>query len=92
MTPSAERLAKAFVAKQGYVEGTVDEALPLAKACDFILTKSDGMTFSIVCLVAAENGEPRRFDVGRDAAKDILAMCCERYAGTLNGAKLPASS
>lgn len=90
MSTTADRLAKEFIAKQGYVAGTVDEAAPLIDACDFILTKQDGLSFSLVCIVDAESDAARRFEFAKDAAKEILAVCCARYSGTITGAKMPA--
>lgn len=91
MSTTSERLAEAFKKKQGYSEGTVPEAMPLLSACDIILTKSDGMHLFIICIVDAENRESAQFGMGRDEAKEILAVCCERYSGTMNGAKLPVA-
>jgi hypothetical protein len=90
MSGTARRLVESFVAKQGYVDGTVPEASSLANVCDFVLTKSDGMTFSIVCIVDAENQDSKKFEMNREPAKEILAACCNRYSGTLGGAQQPA--
>jgi hypothetical protein len=90
MSTTAERLAKAFIAKQRYVDKAVDEAAPLVNASDFVLTRADGMNFSIVCIVDAEGAASKRFDVGREVAKQILAACCDRYTGLLGGTKQPA--
>lgn len=87
---AARRLADAFVARLGYAGGTVDEADLLARGCDFILSKRDGLTFSIVCIIDAESSDSPRFQVEKQAAKDILATCCDRYCGTLAGAQQPA--
>jgi hypothetical protein len=91
MSGTTQKLVRGFVAKQGYGESTVEEAIPLAEACDFILTRSDGMNFSIVCLVDAEDRDLRRFEMEKKRAKEILALCCERYSGALGGAKPPAT-
>ena len=91
MSATADRLAQGFIAKQGYVAGTVDEATALIGACDFILTKHDGLSFSMVCIVDAAKDANRRFEFAKDAAKDILAACCDRYSGTVGGAKQPAA-
>jgi hypothetical protein len=90
MSTVVDRIAEGFISTQGYVAGAVDEAMPLVSACDLILTKSDGMHFSIICIVDAEASESRRFEFGRESAKEILAACCDRYCGTLGGAKQPA--
>lgn len=90
MSTTAERLAQAFKEKRGFDEGTVPEAAPLRNACDITLTSSDGMHLFIVCIVDAESRESAQFGLPRDEVKEILAVCCERYCGALNGAKLPA--
>ena len=74
----------------GYVEGAVDEASDLTGACDVVLTRSDGQRFSVFCLVDAEKDEAKRFGLERVRVKEILALCRDRYCGTLTGAKEPA--
>jgi hypothetical protein len=91
MSGTTRKLVRGFVATQGYSESTVEEAIPLGEACDFILTRSDGMNFSIVCLVDAEDRDLARFEMEKQKAKEILALCCERYSGTLGAARLPAA-
>lgn len=88
MRTTSERLAEAFKEKQGYVEGAVPEAIPLRDACDIILTKSDGMHFFVLCIVDAESRESAQFGLQRDEAKEILAVCGERYCGALGHAIL----
>ena len=87
---TAEQLAQAFIAKRGYVPQTVSEAMPLTTACDAVLTRADGMNFSIICIVDAENAASKRFDVRKEVAKEILAACCDRYTGMVTGTKQPA--
>ena len=87
----ARYVAKYLMAKQGYAEGTVPEAQKLAAACDIVLTKADGVTFSAVCIVDAERDPSRRFGLDRDEVLAIGKACRARYAGTVNGAKMPAS-
>jgi rhomboid protease GluP len=86
----ARYLAKVLVAKHGFSLGTVPEAARLASAGDFVLTKSDGLTFSVVCIVDAEHDPSRRFGLARDELMEIGKACRAKYSGTVNGAKMPA--
>jgi rhomboid protease GluP len=87
----ARYLAKTLVVKHGYSEGTVPEAAKLAGACDLVLTKVDGLTFSAICIVDAERDPSRRFGLSRDELLEIGKACRARYAGRVNGAKMPAT-
>ncbi len=88
--PVAVRISRRFVEARGYLVGTAPELAPLEPACDFLLTKHDGLTFSIVAIVDAERDDERRFDVEPDRIHEVLAACCERYSGSVGGAKQPA--
>lgn len=89
-TSTARRLAARIVDRLGFVEGLVDEAAPFAEASDIVLTKSDGLTFSVLCIVDAERDESKRFRMERPQAKEVLARCRDRFCGTVDGAKQPA--
>lgn len=84
----ASYLATLFMAEKGFRPETVPEAEALARASDVVLTYSDGMTFSIVCIVDAEKRPEHRFDLSREALVDI-GRACGKYTGSMNGAKLP---
>ena len=86
----ARYLAKVLAAKHGFSPGTVPEAGRLAGAADFVLTKLDGLTCSVVCIVDAERDPSRRFGLGRDELIAIGKTCRAKYSGTVNGAKMPA--
>ena len=86
----AAYLAKVLAAKHGFSPGTVPEAGRLAGAADFVLTKLDGLTCSVVCIVDAERDPSRRFGLGRDELIAIGKTCRAKYSGTVNGAKMPA--
>lgn len=86
----ARYLANLLVAGEGYGHGAVEEAAQLAAASDFILTKTDGMSISIVCIVDAEADADRRFGLDRAATLEVAKVCRDKYAGTINGAKMPA--
>jgi hypothetical protein len=89
-TSTAQRLAARVVDHLGYVESLVDEAAPFANASDIVLIKTDGLTFSVLCIVDAERDESKQFRMARAEAKEILAHCRDRHCGTIAGAKQPA--
>lgn len=66
------------------------EAEALAGACDHVLVKSDGMSFSMICIVDAETDPSRKFGLDRNTVVGIAKACREQYCGTINGAKMPA--
>ncbi len=84
----AQKLAAWHVARKGYRPGTVPEAEPLLAAADQILTYSDGLAFSILCLVDREANPGRRFGLDRERLLDI-GEACLGYSGRVSGAKLP---
>ena len=86
----ARYLAKVLAAKHGFSPGTVPEAGRLASAADFVLTRSNGLTLSVVCIVDAERDPSRRFGIGRDELIEIGKACRAKYSGTVSGAKMPS--
>ena len=87
----AAYLAQFFVAKKGYRPGTVPEAQPLADACDYTVTKSDGLTFSIICIVDASRDMKRQFTLGRDDVIAVAKLCRKKYAGRVSLSKMPVT-
>jgi hypothetical protein len=87
---TARRLAARIVEHLSYVEGLVEEAAPFAEASDIVLLRSDGFTFSVLCMVDAERDDSKRFRMERAEGKEILRLCRDRYCGTIGGAKQPA--
>lgn len=88
---TVDSLARGFVETQGYEAGTVPEAEALATACETLLTRHDGLNFSIVCIVDAAARGGRGFDFDKASAKAILSTCAQRYSGTMQGAVMPAT-
>jgi rhomboid protease GluP len=86
----ARYLAKVLVAKHGYREGTVPEAEGLARKSELVLTKADGITISLICIVDAERDPSRRFGLERGEVIAIAKACRDKYSGTVNGQKMPA--
>lgn len=87
----ARYLAKVLIARHGFSEGCVLEAQKLASTSQIVLTKSDGLTFSVVCIVDAERDSSRRFDLTRRDVVDIGKACRAKYSGRINSARMPAT-
>jgi rhomboid protease GluP len=83
----ATYLAKQYIAQKGYKLGTVPEATDLAAASDIILTRADGLSFQIICIVDREARPYQTFALPRDAVMDI-GRACLKYTGTVHRAKL----
>ena len=86
----AAYFAKYLIARQGYQPLAPPEAAELVDQCDFVLTKSDGVTFAIVAIVDRE-ADPQKIVALSSYAVDGIAKACLRYAGTVNRAQMPAS-
>lgn len=84
----ATYLAKYYIAKRGYKEGTVPEAALLAEACDFIFTYSDGFSLNIYCLIDREAHPAREFPVPQDVVLEI-GQQCQQYTGMQGNNKHP---
>ncbi|SRR5258708_7168514 len=81
-------MAKQFQAKKLYVLGTVPEASALTEASDIVLTRSDGMTFIVMCLIDRESNPGKRFSLSPETVRNIGKRCL-KYAGKVNRAQLP---
>jgi len=81
-------LAKQFIAKKGFVTDTVPELADLAPVSDIILTRSDGVTFQVICMIDREANPEKRFEMSRDAVEEIGKQCLQ-YSGTVSGNKMP---
>jgi len=75
---------------QGYAESVVPEAVKLSEGGNLVLTKADGMTISIVCIVDAESAPERRFALSQAEVVEIAKACRARYSGSVNRTKMPA--
>jgi rhomboid protease GluP len=84
----ATYMAKQFQAKKPYVLGTVPEASALTEASDIILTRSDGMTFIVMCLIDRESNPGKRFSLSPETVRDIGKRCL-KYAGKVNRTQMP---
>lgn len=81
-------LAKQFIAKKGFSTITPPELAPLAAVCDDVLTFSDGMTFSILCLIDREAHPGKSFDL---TIYDVQAIgeACLKYAAKVRRRQMP---
>src|SRR5262245_60873177 len=89
--PFAQYLAKRFIADKGYIDASEPELAALKDICSRVLTRSDGLSFSIVCIVDAESDPKRQFAPSVETVRQIGAACREKYSGRLNGRRLPAT-
>jgi hypothetical protein len=87
---TASLLAVRIKERLGYIEGFVNEAAPFADASDIVLVRTDGMSFSFLCIVDAEWDESNQFAMDRTEAKRVLALCRDRRRGAVAGTKPPA--
>lgn len=83
-------LAKQLVVNRGFRPGTVSEAAPLTAQSDIVLSFSDGYSFSIVGLIDRETHPHKAFTLTSDEL-DAIGKACLRYAGRINGARMPVT-
>jgi rhomboid protease GluP len=87
---TASYLAKRMCGDRGFTLGAVDEAKPLADASDIVLTRSDGMSFQIICIVDRQADPARRF--GLDVGAVVQAgKACLGYTGKVQRTKIPVA-
>lgn len=84
----ATYLAKYYVAKKGFVFGTVPEARALEAACDIVLTFSDNVNFRIICIVDREANPVRQFEMSHNTISQIAEQC-RKYTGRVGYSKTP---
>lgn len=86
----AAYLAKHYIAKKGFIAGTVPEAARLEAASDIVLTRSDGMSFQILCIIDREAHPGKQFPLSRDAVEEIGKQCL-KYSGSVSGNRMPVT-
>jgi rhomboid protease GluP len=84
----AAYLAKYYVGRKGFSPGTVPEAAPLVGACDIVLTRSDGMSLQIVCIVDRETNPQKTFGLSGEMVQKIGQECL-KYTGKVSGTQMP---
>jgi rhomboid protease GluP len=89
-TSFAVYLTKFFIVEKGFVAAVVPEAAALAATGDIVLSRGDGMTFEMICIVDGETQPDRRFETSLHALRRIGEQCL-KYCGTMNGAKMPVT-
>jgi len=83
-------LAKQFIAKMGFDVARVPEVAALYQLCEVVLTRSDGYTFGILCMVDRDARPDAIFSMGVEDLRAI-GQACQKYAGKVNGRTLPVS-
>jgi len=86
----ATYLAKHYIARKGYREGTVPEAGALGAACDIVLTLTNGLSMDVICIVDREAHPEKTFGLSREAL-DEIGQRCLKYSGTVSGSKMPVT-
>jgi len=81
-------LAKQFIAHRGFTVGTVAEAAELAAHSDIVLSRHDGFTLTIACMIDRETYPGKTFDLSPQTVEDI-GKACLKYSGKVNFNKLP---
>ncbi|MGP8122186.1 MAG: rhomboid family intramembrane serine protease [Xanthobacteraceae bacterium] len=81
-------LAKQFVAKKGFKYGYLPEAAQLASASNIVLTRSDGHSLEMLCLIDRESEPDRAFDLHVEEVAAIGSACL-RYSGRISRTKMP---
>jgi rhomboid protease GluP len=83
-------LAKQFIAKMGFDVARVPEVARLYQLCEIVLTRTDGHTFGILCMVDRDARPDATFSMGVEELRAI-GQACLKYAGKVNGRTLPVS-
>jgi rhomboid protease GluP len=83
-------LAKQFIAKKGFEVARVPEVARLYELCEIVLTRSDGYSFGILCMVDRDARPNAIFPMGVEELRAI-GQACLKYAGKVNGRTLPVS-
>jgi rhomboid protease GluP len=92
--PSADTyctyLAKQFIAKKNFDIAWIPEAKQFYEICEIVLTRSDGYTFDILCMVDREARPNATFRMTADELEGIGEVCL-KYTGSVNRQKMPVS-
>jgi rhomboid protease GluP len=83
-------LARQFVAKKGFEVARIPEAKRLYEISEIVLTRSDGYTFGILCMVDREARPNATFRMSVDEL-EAIGEACLKYTARVNGQKLPVS-
>lgn len=83
-------LAKQFIAKKGFEIARVPEVAKLYQSCEIVLTRSDGYSFGILCMVDRDARPDASFPMGVEELRAI-GQACLKYFGKIKGRTLPVS-
>jgi rhomboid protease GluP len=81
-------LSKIYLANKGYKLGSVPEASAFSTASNIVLTRIDGLTCTIICVIDRETNPDDCFSMTAEAIKDI-GRACLKYSGAVHRKKLP---
>jgi rhomboid protease GluP len=84
----ADYLARYFIAKRQYTRELLPELEPLAKVCDHLLVRRDGLTFAVAVIVDRDKHPDQFFQATADEVRAI-AESCLHYTGRMGRTKLP---
>jgi rhomboid protease GluP len=83
-------LAGQFIAERGFQPAKIPEAMGLIAASDTVLTLSDGLSFTVLCMVDREAHPDKIFALSADEVVAI-GKTCLKYGEKTDGTKLPIS-
>src|SRR5450631_858549 len=83
-------LARQFIAKKGFEVASIPEVRELAVPGYILLTRSDGNSFAVLCLIDRETYPDAAFDLDVDRVRQIGEACLP-FAGRRGHAQLPVT-
>jgi len=84
----ASYVARYFVARKGFSADVPQQATELASACDIVLTRTDGFTFQVLCIVDREANPHAQFGLSPDTVRTIGRKCLES-SGRVGSRNMP---
>jgi rhomboid protease GluP len=84
------RLANQFIAERDFQIAKIPEAMGLIAASDTVLTLSDGLSFTVLCMVDREAHPGKVFALSVDEVVAIGTTCL-KYGEKTDGTRLPVS-
>jgi rhomboid protease GluP len=83
-------LARQFLAKKGFEVARVPEVASLYQLCEIVLTRSDGFSFGVLCMVDRDARPEATFPMPIEEL-EAIGQACLQYAGKVNGRTMPVS-
>ncbi len=81
-------MAKQFIARKGYKQGTVPEARELQNISDIVLTFMNGISFRIACFIDRDKNSGKFFNPDPVMLENIIQRC-QKYTGKIQRQKMP---